>query len=355
MSIADKDRAAGAAGRGKRVIAAVVAMAGVWVAWHVADAVAADPERHVIKFACVAPEGSVYVSEARKWDRELRALTSGRAEFRIFPGGILGEEEDIVRKIRAGQVHATGVTGIGMGEMVPASRVLELPRLFRSFEELVAVSGRMTPYFDKMFEERGYVLMGFTYVGPVYIFSKKPIRNLEELGRSKVWAWESDPISLALFDVSDASAVPLSLLNVLPSLQTGVIDGVYGSPLAMVTMQWFRYVKYMTSVPLGYAIGAIVIDKRAFDALPEDIQLLQRKLGRKYTQRITERVRRDNERALALMRQRGLQDVQPSLEDLARIDEVMPRIWTRFSGTLYSPDLLRQVRQTVAEIRDGAT
>ncbi len=312
-------------------------------------------EPHVIKFACVAPEGSVYVSEARKWDQELRSLTSGRAMFRIFPGGILGEEEDIIRKMRAGQVHATGVTGIGMGEMAPEARVVELPRLFRNYEELDAVIERLTPYFAQKFSERGYVLMGFTEVGPIHIFSQEPIRNLSDLGRSRMWGWESDPLSLAIFDVSGASAVPLNLLSVLSSLQTGVIDGVYGSPLAVVTMQWFRYVKYMTSVPLGYASGVIVIDKRAFDALPEDIQALQMELGRKYTRRITERVRRDNARALELMKARGLRIAEPSEEDLKKLDEVMPRVWDRFSGTLYPPELLDQVRQIVAELRDHGT
>ena len=342
------------AGARKLLVVALVAGVAFWVVRR--GARAADEANYVIKFACVAPEGSVYVQEARKWDQELRRRTGGRATLRIFAGGILGEEEDIIRKMRAGQVHATGVTGIGMGEMVPSSRVLELPRLFRSFEELEAVTVRLTPYFEKAFWEKGYVLMGFTYVGPIHIFSKKPVHNLEELRRTRVWAWDADPISLALLDVFHAPSVPMSLLNVLPSLQTGVIDGVYGSPLAIVTMQWFRYVDYITAVPLGFASGVIVMDRRAFEKLPPDIQALQRELGKKYTQRITRRVREDNARALALMRQRGLEEVTPSPEDMAELDRLAPQVWNRFVGTLYSRELLEDVQRAVAEIRDeGAT
>ncbi len=346
----------GPAGAGKRktLLGALAMVAVVWGVWHAA--MASGPPQHIIKFACVAPEGSVYVSEARKWDQELRKRTNGRAAFRIFAGGILGEEEDIIRKMRAGQVQATGVTGIGMGEMAPSSRVLELPRLFRSFEELEAVTERLTPYFEEVFRENGYVLMGFTYVGPIHIFSKKPVHGLQELGKTRVWAWDSDPISLALLDVFDTPAVPLSLLNVLPSLQTGVIDGVYGSPLAIVTMQWFRYVKYVTAVPLGFASGVIVMDKRGFDALPPDIQSLQQELGKKYTRRITQRVCEDNERAMKLMRQRGLEVVNPDPQALDDLDKRVPQVWNRFVGTLYSRELLQEVQRAIADVRDsGAT
>lgn len=310
-----------------------------------------DPTR--IKFACVAPEGSLWVNLTREWDRELRARSQNRARFQIFAGGVLGEELDAIRKMRAGQVHATGVTSVGMGELAPASRVLELPQLFRTVNELDRVVNELEPTFQALFDQRGYVLLGFTEVGPIHLLTRKPIQRVADLGKLRLWVWEGDPLSDAIAKAFQVSGVPLSLLNVLPSLQTGVVDGVYGSPLAAVTMQWQTHLKYLLADPLSFAVGAIAVDKRAFQALPEDIQSLQRELGKKYTRQMVVKSRVENAQALELLLKSGVQQTRLDPSELPGYTQKLMGVWPSLQGRIYPPELLAKVQAITAQLRQG--
>lgn len=308
----------------------------------------------VIKFACVAPEGSLWVNLTRDWDRELRTLSNNRVRFQIFGGGVLGEEQDAIRKMRAGQIHATGVTGIGMGEMVASTRALELPRLFFSLKELDDATSALDGYYRQAFDEKGYVLLGFTEVGPIHLFTRKQLHKVSDLNSMRMWVWEGDPVSKEIASTFGVSAVPLSLLNVLSSLQTKVIDGVYGSPLATVTMQWHNYLKFMTAEPLAYAVGVIAMDKKAFQALPADVQPMLVSLGRKYTRQMVDRARTDNDKAVALMKKAGIQVAPLDPSEVPLFNKKSMEIWAHLTGKLYSEDLLKQLQAIVAKSRAGS-
>lgn len=307
-----------------------------------------------IKFACVAPEGSLWVNLTREWDRELRSRSNNRARFQIFAGGVLGEELDAIRKMRAGQVHATGVTSVGMGELAPASRVLELPQLFRSPAELDAVVTELDAAFKDLFDKRGYVLLGFTEVGPIHLFTRKPIRKVSDLDKLRLWVWEGDPLSSAIAKAFQVSGVPLSLLNVLPSLQTGVIDGVYGSPLAAVTMQWQNYLKFQLAEPLSYAVGAIAVDKRAFQSLPADIQALQLELGKKYTRQMVLKSRVENDQALQLILRAGVQQTRLDPAEVPGYVQKLTSVWPMLKGSVYPEELLGKVLAITTRLRQGS-
>jgi len=306
-----------------------------------------------IKFACVAPEGSLWVNLTRDWDRELRSLSQNRVRIQIFGGGVLGEEQDAIRKMRAGQIQATGVTGIGMGEMVASTRALELPRLFYSLKELDDAVTALDGYYHQAFDEKGYVLLGFTEVGPIHLFTRKPIHKVSELNSMRMWVWEGDPVSKEIASTFGVSAVPLSLLNVLTSLQTKVIDGVYGSPLATVTMQWHNYLKYMTAEPLAYAVGVIAMDKKAFLSLPADVQPLMVSLGRKYTRQMVERARVDNDKAVTLMKGADIQVNPLDPSEIPLFNRKSTEIWAHLTGKLYSEDLLKQLQAVVQKSRSA--
>lgn len=297
-----------------------------------------------IKFACVAPEGSLWVNLTKEWDRELRQRSAQRLRLQIFSGGILGEEIDTIRKMRAGQIQATGVTSVGVGEMLASTRALELPRLFGSAEALDGAVQALDGYYRQAFEQKGYTLLGFTEVGPIHLFTRKPIRKVEELNKMRMWVWEGDPLSEEIARAFGVSAVPLSLLNVLPSLQTGVLDGVYGSPLATMTMQWHRHLKYMTAEPLSFAVGAVVMDKRAFTSLPTELQALQLELGKKYCRQMVLKAREDNQTSVGLMVKSGIQVIRLDPSELVQFNEKSKIVASALSGKLYPPELLEQLR-----------
>ncbi|HAU89532.1 MAG TPA: ABC transporter substrate-binding protein, partial [Elusimicrobia bacterium] len=213
----------------------------------------------VVKFATLAPDGSTWMKAMRKFTDETTAKTGGRVKFKIYAGGVSGEDKDVVRKIRLGQLQAGGFTGVGIGEVAPEARLLDTPFLFKSAGEIDHVYKTLDTDFRKIFESHGYVLLGWAEVGNVNIFSNTPVTKPEDLRNVKMWLWEGDPIAEATFQALHIKPIPLSITDVMTSLQTGMINGVYGSPLSVIALQWFARMKYVFALPLTNASGAVLI------------------------------------------------------------------------------------------------
>jgi TRAP-type C4-dicarboxylate transport system substrate-binding protein len=259
-----------------------------------------------IKFATVAPDGSTWMNVMKEFSQAVDDSTDGRVTFRIYPGGVAGDELVVLRKIRVGQLHSGGFTGVGLGEILPEVRILDAPHLFRNYAEVDYITSKLFDYFSKKFEEKGFILLGWAEVGFVYIFTNTPVRGIEDMKGVKMWMWEGDPIAEATFKTFDISPIPLSLTDVLTSLQTNLIDGVYVSPLACVALQWHTKVKYMLDFPLANSNGAVLLSKKQFMKIsPEDQEVLRR-LSRKYFGEMTRLSREDNQKSLDLIRQAGI-------------------------------------------------
>jgi TRAP-type C4-dicarboxylate transport system substrate-binding protein len=162
----------------------------------------------------------------------LREKSGGTLRFKIYPGGVSGDEKETIRKMRLGQLQATGVTGSGLADVVPDVHVLDVPFLFKSGEEVDYVLEKVYPEFQKKFEEKGFRLLGFTEAGFVYFYSQYPIAAPGDLrgGDIKAWLWEGDVLNQGMFDTYQIPSVPLALPDVLSALQTGMINTVFGPP-----------------------------------------------------------------------------------------------------------------------------
>ncbi len=308
--------------------------------------------RHEIKFATLAPEGSTWLKIMHQLDDELYERTGGKLGFRIYAGGVSGDEKDVLRKIRVGQLHAGGFTGVGMGEILPEVRVLDLPFLFFNYDEVDHVLAQIKDALARRFRERGFVLLGWAEVGFVHFFSKAPIRTQEDLKARKLWMWQGDPLAQAYFKALGVSPIPLALPDVLTSLQTGLVDTVYISPLGAIVLQWHTKVLYMSALPMADAIGAVLVSKKAFDRLPPEYQSLLVELAPKYMRRLVEQTRADNTRAIEELRRRGLKVVAaPPPEEVKRFLATGRDAQQSLVGRLYSQELLDEVRRAVADYR----
>ncbi|MCH6567319.1 MAG: TRAP transporter substrate-binding protein DctP [Nitrospinae bacterium] len=308
--------------------------------------------RHEIKFATLAPEGSTWLKIMRQLDAELYERTGGELGFKIYPGGVLGEDKDVLRKIRIGQLHAGGFTGVGMGEILPEVRVLDLPFLFFNYDEVDHVIGKMEETFARRFAERGFILLGWAEVGFVHFFSKSPIRTQDDLKTHKVWMWQGDPLAQAYFRALGVSPIPLAVTDVLTSLQTDLVDTVYACPLCAVALQWHTKVSYMWALPMADAAGAVLMSKKAFDRLPPKYQALLKERTREYMRRLVLQTRADNARALEVLRKRGIQVVAaPQNEEMERFVATGHQAQQSLVGRLYSQELLDKVRSAVADFR----
>ena len=211
------------------------------------------PQEFTIKFATLAPEGSTWITVMKEYDQAIRKESGGRVGFKIYPGGVAGDEKDVLRKIRLGQFHSAGITGVGIGEIAKSARILDAPFLFKNTAEIDYIVDQYDAELRKEFENGGYVLLGWAEVGFVYVFTNTPVTKVEDVRNVKMWQWEGDPVAEATFKSFGVNPIQLSISDVLTSLQTGLINGMYTSPLAGVSLQWYTATKYMLDYPLTNA------------------------------------------------------------------------------------------------------
>ncbi len=309
-------------------------------------------KKTIIKFATLAPEGSSWMKQMRRLEKEVKKATDGRVRFKFYPGGVSGDERDVIRKMRIGQVHAAGFTGVGLGEILPEVRVLDLPFLLKDDKEMVHLYERMTDHFSSAFEKKGYVLLGWVPVGWIHFFSKKDVGTLESLRQTKAWMWQGDPLVQATYKELGISPHPLSVTDVLMALQTGMVETVYASPIGTLALQWFTKVNYMSQIRMGHASGAILISKRQFKKIPDKYKETLKKISKKYLAELVKKINADNDKAIQVMQKNGLNlSSPPSPSELKRLHAMGEKIQKRLTGKLFDQKLLGQVKAHLAEIR----
>lgn len=308
----------------------------------------------IIKFATLAPEGSTWMKVMGELNKELLEKTQGRVKFKMYPGGISGDEKDVVKKVRIGQLHAAGFTGVGLGEIAPPVRILDAPWLFRNLDEVDHVYKKFDKDFTGYLEKAGYVLLGWTELGRVHVFSKDPISSPADMKKAKMWVWEGDPIAEAAYRALGVSPIPLSVVDVMSSLQAGLIDAVYGPPMGVVALQWFTKTKHIYSVPMADSAGAVLLSKKAFDELSAGDQKLLKDLASSHLRRLTLLGREENEKALASLRSQGLTlSAKPDAATLKQYEELGRTARRSLAGKLYPAELLDRVEKALAELRSG--
>lgn len=308
-----------------------------------------------IKFATLAPDGTDAMKVMRAIDKELQEKTGGKVKFKFYAGGRQGDEKDIVRKIRVGQLHGGGFTGVGLGEISPEIRILDAPWLFNNHAEVDFIYQKFAEDFEKSFDEKGYVLLGWSEVGFVHVFSNKPVRAAADMKDLKIWVWEGDPIAEAAFGAIGVHPVPLSITDVNSSLQTGLIDAVYSAPLYAIALQWHEKTKHIFSLPVANATGAVLIAKRVFAKLTPAQQTLLKEISAEQLRTLNEKTRRENKNAIATLKKQGLQWNTPaSAKAEAAFTKAGIVARKELVGRLYSQELLDRVEKALAAFRKTA-
>jgi TRAP-type transport system periplasmic protein len=309
-------------------------------------------KKHRIKFATLAPEGSSWMKSMHTFAKKVKKATDGNVTFRFYAGGVSGDEKDVIRKMRIGQLHGAGFTGVGLGEILPEVRVLDLPFLFETDEEIEHVYDKMNGYFKNRYAEKGYVLLGWVPVGWVHFFSQKPIGSVEDLRQSKPWMWEGDPLVEQAYKGLGVQPVPLSITDVLLSLQTGMIDTVYSSTQGALALQWFTKVKHVTRLRMGYATGGILISKKKFDKLPQAYREIVKKLGAECLKELVQVIQQGNLKAHKVLEKNNVKWVErPDEKEMARFHEAGVVARKNLTGKYIPAVLLDEVLGHLKEFR----
>jgi TRAP-type C4-dicarboxylate transport system substrate-binding protein len=304
-----------------------------------------------LRVATLAPADSTWMKILDKGSNDIAEKTQQRVTLKWYPGGVQGDERDFVRKIGLGQLDGAAVTSIGLAMIDESIRVLELPMMFDSIEEMDYVSDKMWPYFQKKFEKKGYKLTDRGEIGWIYFMSKEKIESLADLKNAKVWQWGDDQIVGAMYRKLNISGVPLGVPEVDAALTAGRINACYGSPLAAVALQWNTKIKYMTSMPMSYGLGATVMSVDAFNKLaPEDAKTML-KLANKMGAKVRVGVRKDNKDAQKQMLQKGVKVIPTPPAMVAEFTKTSQEVWKELVGKVYSQAELDMVLKYRDEYR----
>ncbi len=304
----------------------------------------------MFKVATVAPEGTTWMKLMHEMDERIRTETSGEVGFKFYAGGTQGSDLDVLRKMRTGQIHGGGLTGVGLGEIESSLRIMELPFMFRDEDEVSKAHELLDPIFEEKMRGRGFEILGWAELGFVYLYSKKPVSSASQLRQMKMWLWEGDPLAKALLDGFDVSPVPLNMTDVLTSLQTGIVNTVYSTPYGCLSLQWFSRINHLMDAPISYAVGAIVLSKKSYDRMNNTQKAIVRDVAADIFGRLKESTRTQNVEARQIMAERNVETIPVDAAAISGFAATGSKVWEELVGVLYERELLDRLnRLLVAE------
>ncbi|RLB79820.1 MAG: C4-dicarboxylate ABC transporter [Deltaproteobacteria bacterium] len=270
------------------------------------------------KIATLSPEGSVWMQKMREGAGELARKTDNRVTIKYYPGGVMGDDRAVLRKIRIGQLHGGAVVSGSLSKFYPDSQIYNLPLKFRSFEEVDYVRKHLDQRIVKGLEEGGFVTFGIAEGGFAYVMSTVPIRTVREMRHQKVWIPDNDTMILETVKAFDITPFPLSIADVQAGLQTGLINTVTTPPIGALALQWHTRIKYLMYEPFLYIYGVLAVDCKAFKKISTyDQQIFREIMGRIFRE-IDHLNREDNIKALEVLRKQGIEFIKPSGEALEK-------------------------------------
>jgi TRAP-type C4-dicarboxylate transport system substrate-binding protein len=260
-----------------------------------------------LKIATVAPEGSSWMNDMRAGAKVIEEHTEGRVRFKFYGGGVQGNDKQVQRKMRTGQLHGGAFTSGGLNQFQADADLFSLPLLFNSIEEARFIRKRFEPELRQRLEDAGYVNFGFAAAGFAYMMSNKPMQSLSDLKGQKVWIPEGDPAGYAALSALGIAPVVMPITDVMTGLQTDLLDSVTVPPVGAVVFQWHTRLKYITDTPVAYVYAALLIDKRAFSKIQAEDQRLVREVMEGIYRKFDQNGVRENDEALQALLQSGLQ------------------------------------------------
>jgi TRAP-type C4-dicarboxylate transport system substrate-binding protein len=309
----------------------------------------AQDVKYNFKFATDAPDGSNWVTTFKEIDREIQVRTKKTVGLTIYPASLMGDQSSVVKKIRLGQLSGAGLSTSGAQLFYKDFGVLGFPMIFTRYEEYDYFLQKNGDFVSKELEKNGVVLLAFSEVGFIYLCSKKQVNSLDGVRKGKPILLEGDIISEALYKEIGAKPVPLQLADIMTSLQTGQVDTIFASPYALIATQWFTKVSYIADFPIGLMVGAIVIDKKQFDQLSKEHQAIMKELFKTNFDKLTLKVRLDNENARKSLIKYGIKFLPISASEQKNFNDIRFRAYNRLTEKEYSKSVLEMVLKTVSE------
>jgi len=309
-----------------------------------------DPEV-VLKMGTAAPEGSSWHQIFKEMGEKWRQAPGGGVVLRIYPGGVLGDEPDLVRKMRVGQIQAAALTAAGLSDIDKSVAALQIPMMFRSYGELDYVRERLRPTLEKRLEEKGFVVLNWGDAGWVMFFAKEPFTMPDDLKKMRLFAWAGDNDAIEIWKAAGFQPVPLPSTEILTGLQTGLINAFDTTPLAALSSQWFALAPHMLDLKWAPLVGATVVTRKAWEKVPREARPALLKSAEEAGQRLRVDIRQANDKAIEAMKTRGLKvlPVTPAVE--AAWQRAAESVHPRIRGTIVPAPVFDEVKRLRDEFR----
>lgn len=305
-----------------------------------------------LKIATLSPDGSYWMQKMRAGGDDIEKQTGGRVSLKFYPGGVMGDDATVLRKLRMHQLQGAAVTSGALNAVYPDIQLYNQILLFKNEKEVDYVRQKMDTELMQGLEQNGLVALGFADVGFAYLMSTTPIQTLADMRSQKAWAPEDNKIASNALQAFDISPIPLPLRDVLMGLQTGMINVVAGSPVGALALQWHSKIKYITDLPMLYLFGVLAIDKPAFDEIATADQQIVRNIMAGVIKEIDQHSRQDNQQAIAALQNQGIQLVKPTEKDVQELKQKIADTNAEFEKAAgLSQDKTAKLHSLLTEVR----
>jgi TRAP-type C4-dicarboxylate transport system substrate-binding protein len=259
-----------------------------------------------ISLATLAPPGSTWMRVFDAWNRELRRRSERGLQFRIYGGGVQGDESEVVRKIRSGRLDAASVTAVGLGQIYRPALVFQMPGILRNYQQLDRARDALQADMDAGFTAGGFHLLGWADVGQSRIFSTSATVTPADFRTRHPWVWRDDTVLPTFYETVQSNPVPLQVPEVLGAIQTNRVDTVITPPVPCLALQWCSRLTHMTDMPLTIVLGGTVIGQQQWESLTEEQRTILGETAAQFHQLARRNLRRDETEALASITSRGM-------------------------------------------------
>lgn len=304
----------------------------------------------VVKMATLAPEGTEWHGLLVELGQQWKVVTDGDVRLRIYPGGVVGDERDMIRKMRIGQIHGAAISNEGMTEINPYFTTFYMPMMYQSYDEVDFVRDRLSNELLNKTEENGFKILTMVDVGWAYWFSTEPIYTPDDLKNNKIFIWAGDYKSAQLYEKHGYQPVPLAMTDVLSGLQTGLITSLGFNPLYALAQQLFGIADNMLDMKWGNLTAAIIIDLKTWNKIKPEYQESMLSVAKSIGDGFQQKNRYDSDKSVEVMKKYGLKVNTPTPEQVKIWDELINSMGPDIRGSLIEENAFDRLMEIKKEM-----
>lgn len=305
-----------------------------------------------VKLGTLAPVGTSYHKSLMAMRAAWLKDSGNEIDLTIFAGGKQGGEAEMVGLMKANSLQAAMLTAVGLMEIEPGVAGLQnIPMGFRSLEEVDYVGEKLRPLLEKRLADKGFIVLFWSDAGWVRFFSNKPVTHPEDLKKLKLFSWSGFPAQVEVYKSAGFNAVPLETADIVPSLQTKLIDAVPAPPFFAMAGQMDTRAPYMLEINWAPLVGALVVRKESWEKIPADLRAKLAASAATAGKEIKAAGRKEMTDSVTAMQKRGLKVTKVTPEIEAEWRKEAQAVYPRIREKLVPSDIFDQTMKFLEEYR----